>query len=123
MPDLPSDFFQKHTSINHPCECWEWNGKRAQNGYGLLYVRNGNRVAHREAYRFFKGEIFGGRKVCHACDNPPCCNPSHLVLGTDSDNKNDFFNKKRLGIFPAYQFGVVNFLKYPHCAGQYLPKL
>jgi DNA invertase Pin-like site-specific DNA recombinase len=27
--------------------------------------------------------------VLHCCDNPPCCNPSHLFLGTRSENTHD----------------------------------
>ena len=35
--------------------------------------------------------------VCHHCDNPPCCNPKHLFLGTQFDNIQDASNKSRLG--------------------------
>jgi hypothetical protein len=34
-------------------------------------------------------------KICHHCDNPPCCRPDHLFLGTGSDNDKDAFNKGR----------------------------
>lgn len=33
--------------------------------------------------------------ICHTCDNPSCCNPGHLFLGTGQDNALDRMKKNR----------------------------
>ena len=37
-----------------------------------------------------------GIHALHSCDNPKCCNPSHLSLGTHTDNMIDKSKKKRV---------------------------
>lgn len=80
-------------------ECWEWQGKCYKNGYGQFFATiEGKRrwlLAHRRAWIFTQGPIEVGIQVCHACDNPPCCNPAHLFLGTSHDNHVDMMQKER----------------------------
>lgn len=66
-------------------------------GYGALWDRsiNNNRTAHRLAWEFARGPIPEGQWVLHRCDNPPCCNPSHLFLGTQTENDADRTTKGR----------------------------
>lgn len=66
--------------------CWPWRGARDKDGYGRL--GRGLR-AHRFAFERTYGPIPNGLQVCHRCDNPPCCNPAHLFLGTIADNMRD----------------------------------
>lgn len=75
-----------------PDECWEWQGRRSAKGYGR---GPHNEPAHRFAYRMLVGRIPNGMLVCHHCDNPPCCNPAHLFVGTHADNMDDMVAKGR----------------------------
>jgi hypothetical protein len=70
-------------------DCWEWQGAR-QFGYGVFQLGVGvAKKAHRLAWEWEHGPIPDGMCVCHHCDNPSCCNPSHLFLGTPQDNVRD----------------------------------
>jgi hypothetical protein len=86
-------------------ECWEWQGCRTvgdakrTGGYGQLTMRRKGRIAHRVAWELAnEASILPGYCVCHRCDNPPCCNPAHLFLGTKRDNSRDRDAKGRNGV-------------------------
>lgn len=79
--------------------CWIWQGKLNNSGYGcfseLINEEKQELRSHRESYKIFKGEIPEGMLVCHTCDNPACCNPEHLWLGTNKENQQDSLKKGR----------------------------
>lgn len=81
--------------------CWLWTGGTNEWGYGSFYWRErsgakgGMRAAHRAAYELAVGRIPPGMHVLHRCDNPPCCRPDHLFLGTNADNSTDKVDKRR----------------------------
>jgi hypothetical protein len=52
-------------------------------------------VASRAAWIIANGPIPIGYYVLHKCDNPPCVNPFHLILGTPTDNILDCISKGR----------------------------
>ena len=100
MP-LIERFFQKvdkSGNLDFP-ECWLWTGGKTSKGYGSFSYYQGRSAigAHVSSHLFHLGEIPNGMRVCHSCDNPPCVNPEHLFLGTNSDNMKDMFSKGRNG--------------------------
>ena len=93
-PSLHTRFWSK-VAKGEPGECWEWQGATGQSGHGQFWTGERITNAHRMAYRLTKGEIPDGLMVRHACDNPPCCNPSHLLVGTARDNSQDALERGR----------------------------
>lgn len=77
-------------------KCWEWTGARNRGNYGLYFDPEGKqRLAHRYFYELEKGPIPEGALIRHKCDNPPCCNPHHLLPGTNADNSSDIAKRGR----------------------------
>ncbi len=76
-------------------ECWPWLASVDDFGYGHFGYNAKVTRAHRVAYELTYGAIPQGMKVLHRCDNPACCNPNHLFLGTHEDNMQDKIAKNR----------------------------
>ncbi len=85
--------FWEKVDIQGPNECWEWKASLTGAGYGQFWGQlgvNRKRVdSHRFAYELVKGPIPSGFLVRHSCDIKRCCNPQHLILGTQQDNMGD----------------------------------
>jgi len=74
--------------------CWLYTGFKKWDGYGWL-CRGRWMTAHRYSWILAYGEPPEGMSIMHKCDNPPCCNPAHLELGTHVDNMADMRRKNR----------------------------
>ena len=94
---LPSaDLWLSRGKVNSETSCWEWQSKGAKGGYGRIYIGRKGYSVHRLAAALFLGfDIDSDELVCHRCDNPPCFNPDHLFIGTQSDNCLDRSQKGR----------------------------
>lgn len=84
-------------SSGGPGACWPWIGANKAGGYGQLRWKGKNTQATHLIYELYYGHGPTDEKplVCHHCDNPPCCNPRHLFLGSYLDNVRDSMEKGR----------------------------
>ena len=80
--------FWTKVAIDLSTGCWVWGGASAH-GYGRITVSDKSCLVHRWAYEQFVEPIPLGLSVRHKCDNPICCNPVHLLVGTLLDNNKD----------------------------------
>jgi hypothetical protein len=93
------DFFEHYDRFLMPepnSGCLLWIGAVASAGYGHGHRNGEHFYAHRSAFECASGEcIAEGLVVRHRCDTPPCCNPDHLISGTQADNVMDSVSRGR----------------------------
>ena len=65
--------------------CWIWRGSTTGR-YGKIGAAGYQLGTHRVAYELWVGRIPEGLFVMHTCNNPRCCNPAHLCVGTNKQN-------------------------------------
>lgn len=83
--------------VDRSGSCWIYHRPEAQPGETPSRHQSfAGRGAHRFAYEVTNGAIPNGMVICHTCDNPPCVNPNHLVLGSRKDNSRQAFERGRM---------------------------
>lgn len=74
--------------------CWTFIGARDVRGYGRINREYfGESLAHRYAWRIANPGKEMPEAVMHDCDNPPCCNPAHLIAGTRLENNQQAWSR------------------------------
>ena len=85
-------------------ECWNWLGYKNKEGYGRTWIDDRGYYAHRVIFNLAYPNVIelhapertsDSGFLLHTCDNPSCCNPKHLFVGTHADNMADKVAKGR----------------------------
>jgi len=87
--------FWKGIIITTPNECWNRNKPFKGRGYRTFNLNGVKYQYNRIAWFLYNHKQPGLFEVCHRCDNPQCCNPNHLFIGTSQDNYIDCVTKHR----------------------------
>lgn len=91
------------SKVDRDGECWQWTASRYPKGYGAFGLDGRMVRAHVVAFALATGtwpDWTKREQVCHRCDNPWCCNPEHLYLGSDKSNAVDRTQRER-GYVPS----------------------
>lgn len=76
-------------------DCMIWQGAVNSAGYGVVRFNGRAVLAHRLSLYLSTGPIPKRRMACHHCDTPLCCEPTHLYVGTQSQNLRDAWARTR----------------------------
>ena len=84
----------RHCIVNEETGCWEWQRATSSKGYGRVKQKGSLMLPYRlvAVGAGLLTEAAGDDPNClilHECDNPSCCNPDHMKVGTQSENMKD----------------------------------
>ncbi len=94
---LDKRFWDKVDKSGGDDSCWPWTYCVDGRGYGMFSLPRGTTKmirANRMALQLHLGRVLlPDEESCHSCDNPSCCNPRHLFIGSHDDNLKDYAEK------------------------------
>src|SRR5277367_5915953 len=103
-PNTPDVLWSK-VDKRGPDECWPWLGFRTPKmGYGRTWIKDRGYYAHRVIFDLANPGVIpltaptdrnASGFLIHSCDNPCCCNPAHLRVGTHAENMRDKVERGR----------------------------
>ena len=109
-PANTPDVLWNKVDIKGEDECWNWKGYKNGGRYGRTWIDDRGYYAHRVIFNLAypntitlsapKDSDESGF-LLHTCDNPSCCNPKHLFVGTHADNMADKVAKNRQAKFSS----------------------
>lgn len=96
LTDKNKERFWSKVEVTGPDDCWLWSASRVTGKeYGEIRIKGSLYKASRISYFIEFGFISDDLLCLHSCDNPPCVNPRHIFQGTDQDNMDDMYEKRR----------------------------
>jgi hypothetical protein len=83
--------------------CWEWKGAHGLGTRGeyrpRVVIGRRDYYVYRIVYELYTGYKLQKHEVVrHQCDNSWCCNPYHMLIGTQKDNVQDMLKRERVGL-------------------------
>lgn len=90
LDKLKNSSFRARLRIESLEGCWLWTGAKMGDGYGVAGFKGKQRRAHILFVELFWNYPVNYKErrevVMHACNTRLCCNPQHLLVGTQSNN-------------------------------------
>lgn len=87
VSDKTLNRFWSKVQVGQADECWNWTGSAGSGSPRFNSGVEGLYHATRFLYSITFGSIPENKRVLHTCGNPICCNPNHLKLGEETEER------------------------------------